>query len=887
MLTNIASQSAPRVRPLQMRACGSKLLGPVGISLLKAHHHQQTRAYRHGMWSSYLDPQCQQDMRRRHRAFKYKYAESLHRRLSWDQHPLTEDSKAAFRRVVGRYWFPSEARYGSRFVNTDEGVRNRKRKTSSDDTGADDGSADTSSNQVSWGGYDSWKSQLNDMVNEAKGRKNTATQASSVEEEYVIDPISNRKVLKKAYGEGDAPMKTFKSYRSQFAAFAPPEAEEQGQTDPVHSNGPPPVEELDKYKEVDMEPLPTQDSPDSGYEDLPRYSTAQTDKAQDSARQSEEYALNHLPPEETVEVYEDLHKYEPSQYDEVRYPSEEPVQKYEDLDKYRPYRHNEETAVEKDATQAYDDLDKYRPYMHNENAEVEQSIPPYDDLKDYGTFDRQEDVKVDESAPQYEDLDKYRPGQFLDDYQIEDADLVQTVAYEDLDKYQQPFHHEEGKTHMDSSSTYHDLHKYEPTDFNDVPSAEEAQPFQQYGDLDKYKAFKSQESEGKAILENDSVSDYLREYDTKSEARETLRQSMNSHIAASDAADKEASANVQMSRQRNKSDGKSNLTGNFVRDFPEEFSKTWSSSTAGLQPQSETDPWGYDTSPRGLETAYEQEMQTNAQSADGSEAEADFYSRRTEGLETVYVVEAGPESSGSPYVKTYGNDLIENMAPITSETTSKLAVQNVTQATAGTSAHIEPTVYKILAYDATLQSISIAETTSGVPDQASPLTPTEVLLRLSHPTKFFSHFAPLQAQGFEIVSGSGDVLVFRKVRESTANTETRSHPINPIDMMGKPAVLPNAAAFASPTGFVNYDVPPVEEQSPPFRSNIDVRREEPVFSGPKTSSPQGDGKQKKKRSVGKRLLIGGAWVAGISYALGVVGEYFATGGIDGKGNTGL
>jgi hypothetical protein len=59
-----------------------------------------------------------------------------------------------------------------------------------------------------------------------------------------------------------------------------------------------------------------------------------------------------------------------------------------------------------------------------------------------------------------------------------------------------------------------------------------------------------------------------------------------------------------------------------------------------------------------------------------------------------------------------------------------------------------------------------------------------------------------------------------------------------------------------------------------------------VFSGQKTSSDGKTGK-KPRMNAGKRVLIGGAWVAGISYALGVVGEYFTTGGVDGKGPTGF
>ena len=140
------------------------------------------------------------------------------------------------------------------------------------------------------------------------------------------------------------------------------------------------------------------------------------------------------------------------------------------------------------------------------------------------------------------------------------------------------------------------------------------------------------------------------------------------------------------------------------------------------------------------------------------------------------------------------------------------------------------------------------------------------------------------------MAGSGDVLVFRKVRsgapvlpkvetpaeahEKAVNQE-RKRVTNPIDGMQS---TPITGDFASPTGFVNYDLPRGSET--PFKSNIDVRREEPVFSGRRIWEDEVEEERPKAKGKGKRLLVGAAWVAACSYAVGVVSEFFRTGGMD-------
>jgi hypothetical protein len=322
--------------------------------------------------------------------------------------------------------------------------------------------------------------------------------------------------------------------------------------------------------------------------------------------------------------------------------------------------------------------------------------------------------------------------------------------------------------------------------------------------------------------------------------------------------------------------------------------------TSGHQVQRQERVEPFERTPQEVETSYDENhmdptISSHVRNMEGSQLEA-----MSEGAE--FTTKSKSDFSDR---KQQDRELVEEIKQIYEESYGSIASDSrLGVASLGTNLNVEPTLYKILAYDPTMQAINVAETTSIVRDNSTALTPAEVLLRLSNPAKFFPHFGPLRAEGYEIVSGSGDVLVFRRVREPQApKPEIESPPatqeaspapaaasrINPIDMMGSHPgpVLPKTGNFASPTGFVNYDDPTVDggesrtKPPPPFRSMIDVRREEPVFSGPK-------GKQRPpKKSLGRRMLTGAVWVAGISYAIGVVGEYFRTGGFDGSGPKGF
>ena len=212
-----------------------------------------------------------------------------------------------------------------------------------------------------------------------------------------------------------------------------------------------------------------------------------------------------------------------------------------------------------------------------------------------------------------------------------------------------------------------------------------------------------------------------------------------------------------------------------------------------------------------------------------------------------------------------------------------------------------PVSYKILAYDPTTQRVTAAKNTF-LTSPASERRPTvaEALSGLSNPAKFLPHFASLQTAGYEIVSGSSNLLIFQKTDpEKPSETSTDEHvpevkdrysmPTNPID-----GTTPQTGNFASPTGFVNYDsiLPtPDSEGGTTWQSyprapkpGDKVRREETVFSrGWRDSHDEKvskwakfKGRQRRRRRWRrvKRMLWVGSCIAGCGYIAGVTSEVF-------------
>lgn len=1044
-----------------------------GLSRRPGRHEQQTRGFRFGLWSSYLDPAFQKEIRRRHKLLKHKYSEVVSRQSSWDRQQPVRQPHWTFKSFMYSALRGHDPRPGGRWVNMEE-LKNASR-------------AENPQKELNTDGFDGLFNRQNtrlieEFIRQSRGSFNrewisdTSSQFStttlpnnevksqpiprkagseiadaSLEDEYDIDPISNRKVYRKGSKQSfstEIPVKTFKGYRSQFSKLGEPDGKVL-------------AEELKQYNKPVM------------YNEPDGQPSVRPDKVK-----------------EALDDYDNKHKYEPVMYNEPEGkivekpdPVREALRYYEE----RHPSHNqpaifnepdgqlpEKPDLVQEALSDYDSRHKYEPVMYNEpdGKLPEKCDPVQEALKYYDerhpsydkphTFNEPDGQVPEKPDPVKEALQDYDQRNLYDqpiilsepDGQIrQEPDFVKK-ALEDYDQhhssYDQPFMFNEPDGQLpkqpdlvaDALRDYDRNHEYQPFFYNHpdghgAQQANEVLVTDASGEVDQT----SQRKTSKWVIANDKHDDIdlLRANDIRASSgiirsakketeaekkrrRNDLEQDFNKSINfQTHSEDEIAAANKVKQSRKLKEDleiersellnhtaharGKVNakiaeleaeasadtasryaqeeLTGNFLRDFPEEFNTSWtvegSTGQDTLIPKhvAGSDDWGYDKTPQGMELSYQNEQENSIQAAeqdyaaqissrewqsqdsksvrletsldrkhrgqDKLQAEIDPYSKEPQGLETCFADEVAAKAGEKAlFVSSYGcgndkceetqkdknkdrkrqRDLVREIRGIYEDKYGEIdckhrqVPEEVVGTTAATVADIEPnlkvqepTIYKILAYDPTMQEINVAETTSIVPDLSSALTPAEVLLRLSQPAKFFPHFQPLQAQGYEIASGSGDVLVFRKVRDGSPYMTTQESPIsprkgdsayikkhthdgkqvNPIDGMNH---VSQAANFASPTGFVGEPMTlddldldePLKDQ---FKSNIDVRREEDVFSGRNTGWQDRDHKKKNPRRLTRKLAIGAVWVAGCSYAIGVVAEFFRTGGADGTGPIGF
>ena len=218
------------------------------------------------------------------------------------------------------------------------------------------------------------------------------------------------------------------------------------------------------------------------------------------------------------------------------------------------------------------------------------------------------------------------------------------------------------------------------------------------------------------------------------------------------------------------------------------------------------------------------------------------------------------------------------------------------------SRHETPTVYKFIAYNPFTQEVSTAVTSTFTGSPSEKLS--KAISGLENPGKFLPYLEP-NGQ-YELATGGPRFLVYKKARRARPQRELEDAHAEPIEPSSKvplryanpiDGTTPQIGNFASPTGFVNYDLPfPVEEalkDPPPVRKvggskskpRDKVHRQEDVFSGLSRRASQDHhechrvrAKSKHRRSIRRRKILKrmvgyGLLAAGICYALGVASQF--------------
>lgn len=818
---------------------------------------QQTRGYRFGRsWQDYIDVEIQRDgARQRHRTFRYnryKYLEQLSR--------ASQEAEGRCEKTQQDVDSTS-----SKTPDNLDGVRPGQNIEDAERAPMEDLLFGRYS-QATWQSFPGVAKDDSCLTGSSNSRKpNTDATA-----EYVIDPITNRKVQKahpspiRAPTETstDAPARSFKSYRSQFSSLKPPTTEDTLSSqlkagDQVKLD----TEQLDKtLAQLIPEAPPILESE--------HYVAQQNNPSMDDL-------LDTLKMEQKGVAWHPSGVISPGTSPLVSSTPGKPGQKYDDLQKYGPVMDTEPQTTGQTVAQQYQDLESYGAVMYREpdGKPAKQDHPSTNqDLDEYGAVRSHEpDGKYKSPAePTTDSLELKKYKAFLShepDGKYAMANPKDDIDAADLARYSGPFlSHEPDGMYAESY----------------------AQRLENAAKLPTHKAFGSYEPNGSYAKDDATIvadGEQGKQLEEKPVDPSTVEEEL------SDLGNHEAFTYEDSETKLTNSLGDSSKASYDPAELKQYQPLMWNEPD-GKPPARKTPV----SSEKPAEKSHYRKMleevmarpDAELDAMDAAEAEA-----RRKIQDRLAAQHAAREQKSAEPVST------QPPAPIKLETAlDRHTHLQKEQPPAETPAAIRgaSTLYKVLVYDPVMQCIDVAETTSSVADTAAPLTPAEVLLRISNPSKFMPHFQPLQAEGFEIVSGAGDVLIFRKVHPAaprpvsdkgasksphgeamTTPEPALSRPaVNPIDMTGGSRDYYIAAdRFASPTGFVNYDLPP------PYTSQSrrsDARREEAESSDQKSKKKQNAGKM----SLPKRLLLGALWVGGISYSLSVAGEHLRAKGWDGK-----
>jgi len=924
-----------------------------GAAVVRHHHqHQQTRGFRFGRpGSSYFDADTQ-EVCQRQRRIRYKYFQTLNRRLSWEQHPLADDAKSTIKRMSRDYWYPVEQHSSAQRLADEEIAAN----TINNPTGIRPGQNIE----------DVERAPLEDLLfGDAKGQTKTKAEASfekskrnrsnknksksvKADSDYVIDPITNRKILKSATLGLDSKAPSSGPYTSQFTNLHPPELDA---SKPIFYDGPPPEAELKLYSQVKIDDAPWNPIDpasattlsdvllkDTSAPDLlnalssnqaqvswhPNTGIAATTAVPPFGSQPQPLvsdATETVKPQEQKATPGELNKYGPvraSEPDGKYKNNTEPVANQSELGQYNAVRSHEPDGKYKDTPEAPADqteLGKYGAVRSHEPdgkyKQVSEENVDQAELGQYGAVRSHEPDGKYKEQKEFTNTSEYDPAEL--------AEYGAVRAHEPDGKYKK-------------EKTFTNTQEYDPAELAEYVPVQAHEPdgmykkekminnYDEYDpeELAQYDAVRAHEPDGmyKKEKEFTNTSEYdpaeLAQYEDGVRAHEPdgiyKKEKEFTNYSEYDPAELASYGAFRAHEPDGMYKKEKSYTNYSEYEDLDSYDKPflshepdgkYAAEMARAQPRSEPKVLKelrdrqQPASDKGLEAAWSAHCENNAaEEAKLSEELSQYGAFRSHEPDGKYA--AAVQGQKPVYEASAEENPLEAFTYEDAQTTKSTTTGSSTQTT-------EPTLYKILAFNPDTQSVEAAETTSSVlpSDSATSATsPADVIPRMTNISKFLPHFARLESEGFEIAAGSGDVLVFRKVRNAapepvvasgrqpvTANGA--SSPLNPIDMTGgekRDYHHVAAGRFASPTGFVNYNLPNASGAV----SQAKVHYEEATATQTQQRKQEQEQKQgKKKLSIPKRAVMGAAWVAGGAYSVGVVREYFRTGGVDGKGHKGL
>ncbi|KAI9370645.1 hypothetical protein BJX61DRAFT_82785 [Aspergillus egyptiacus] len=200
--------------------------------------------------------------------------------------------------------------------------------------------------------------------------------------------------------------------------------------------------------------------------------------------------------------------------------------------------------------------------------------------------------------------------------------------------------------------------------------------------------------------------------------------------------------------------------------------------------------------------------------------------------------------------------------------------------------------YRVFAYDPSSNQVTEADPISSIQASSDHSHPIDVLTRLASPAKFLPCLRQMHAEGYEIVSGGGNIIVFQNSpktgREIPRDARTQKADDDQESSTNRGPVQEAAAATVQqPIEHDSYTGDPSSllsaKQSQEDRPKSKARKE----TRPKSKTKKEKRPESKSRKILRRMLISGAATAGTYYALGVLADFFRTGGEGGWGIDGF